>query len=70
MEIIKIDKWDAIIFFNQENKEYTITYAGKGGAIVFGSDLDAVKSKFIEAMQLSCAVKMFFDFISRCRKVG
>jgi len=58
METIKIDKigkWDAVVTFNDET--YTISYAYDGGAIVFDSDLEKAKIKFIQGMELFESLK-------------
>jgi hypothetical protein len=53
----KIGKWDAKIIFDEAQKQYTITYAGEGGAIVSDKDISECEKKFIKAMGLSEVVK-------------
>jgi hypothetical protein len=62
MEKIKIGKWDAIVFFDKENDLHTITYDGKGGAIISDTDLEVAKTKFVEAMNLAESVKKLLHF--------
>ena len=62
MERKKIDKWDAIIYFDEVEKLHTITYDGKGGAIICDSDLVKAQDGFIEAMNLAEAVNKFIQF--------
>jgi len=54
---VKIDAWDAILIFDDENNKYTITYSGSGGAIVSDYDLEVAKKKFIDGMTLAEATK-------------
>ena len=55
IEKIKIDKWDALVSYvknSVDGGEYTITYLGKGGAMVSDSDFEKAKAKFIEGMNV------------------
>lgn len=53
MERRKIDKWNAIIYFDEVDKVHTITFDGKGGAIISDADLIEAERKFIEGMHLA-----------------
>jgi len=53
----KIDKWDALIYL--EENEFTIAYSGRGGAIVSDSSYKKAEKKFIRAMKLS-------EFAKKC----
>jgi hypothetical protein len=58
----KIDKWDAIIFFDEDEKLYTITWSGKGGAIISDGNLEEAERKFIEAMNVAESVQKLLHF--------
>jgi len=53
----KIDKWDAIVLFDEIHKVYTIYYDGIGGAIISDKDLEIAEKKFAEMMELAKAVR-------------
>lgn len=56
----KIDKWDAHVFRDKDG--FTITFVGKGGAIMSGTTYKETEKKFIEAMHLAESVKKLMDF--------
>ena len=58
----KIGKWDVIIFFDEEEKIYTITWSGKGGAIISDANLEEAERKFIEAMSVAESVQKLLHF--------
>lgn len=62
MERIKIDKWNAIIYFDEVEKVHTITFDGKGGAIISDSNLVEAERKFIEAMHASESLGKLLHF--------
>lgn len=62
MKRIKIQNWDALVFFDGEYKQYTLTYAGVGGATVSDPNFMEAEIKFIEAMQLAESVGKLLHF--------
>lgn len=58
----KIDKWDAMIFFDEVDKLYTIMLNGKGGAITSDANLKEAERKFVEAMNVSDSVQKLLHF--------
>jgi hypothetical protein len=65
MERKKIDKWDAMISFDEKEKIYVICYDGEGGAIISDENLKVAESKFIEAMYLAEGVNKLLHFNER-----
>ena len=59
---IKIEKWDAFLIFDDENNQYTLSYAGEGGAICSDNELDTAIEKFKEMMHLAESVKKLNNF--------
>jgi hypothetical protein len=57
----KIEGWDAIIFLEEtpDERRFSISFAGKGGAIVSSHSYDRAERKFIRAMKLSEAIMKF-----------
>jgi hypothetical protein len=62
MERKKIDKWDAIIYFDEVEKMHTITFDGEGGAIISDASLIEAERKFIEGMHLAESVGKLLHF--------
>jgi hypothetical protein len=59
---MKIGKWDAMVHFDEAEKQYTISYVGEGGAIVSDVDISVAENKFIEAMGLAVSVGKLLHF--------
>lgn len=54
LKIEKIGKWLAFIAVDEDDsKLYSISYFGKGGALVNDTELEKAKDKFIRGMELS-----------------
>jgi hypothetical protein len=62
MEKRKIDKWDAIVVFDEEANVYIIAYDGSLGAIVSHEVLEEAEKKFIEGMRLGETVQKLLHF--------
>lgn len=56
-----IGKWDALVFLEEEEmgRIFSISYAGRGGAIVSDKSFKKAEKKFIRAMQLAEFVRKF-----------
>lgn len=52
--IIKIENYPTIIFFDKKTLVYTFCYGLSGGAIICGTDYEKTKKKYLEAMRLVC----------------
>lgn len=65
MQQVKIDNWDARIYYDTDNKVHTITYAGEGGAIVSHTNKKEGMKLWITAMQLSDRVTRLLNNIKK-----
>jgi hypothetical protein len=53
----QLKNWNAIIFINKDDNEYVIAHDGVGGAIIAHTNKEEAEHRWIDAMQLSDAVK-------------
>ena len=69
MKVITIGIWKAMVHLDKESGIYTVSYAGKGGTVVWDKDLDIAKEGFIEGMEFIELLNKLLK-LSGCRKVG
>ncbi len=61
----KIDKWNALVYYDEIENCYTITYDGKGGAIISDPVYSIAEKSFIEMMILGECVRKFNKFVKQ-----
>ena len=59
-EKVKLDKWEALIFYDKNEDCYTVCWTGKGGAIISNNDKDKAIEMWIKKMKLADSVKNNF----------
>ena len=61
---MKVEKVTVKAFIIEDKKEglYTVSLDGKGGPIISAPSLEEARSKFEEALKLSCAVQNLLAF--------
>lgn len=62
IEYKKLKNWDAIIFLNEKENEYVVAYNGVGGAIIAHTNKEEAEKRWIDAMQLSDAIRKLLYF--------
>lgn len=58
----KIDKWNAIVYFDDTEKEYAIAYNGQGGAIIAHKNRIEAEKRWTEAMVLAESIDKLLYF--------
>lgn len=60
--IENIGGYEAFVFYDEENGQYTVCYSGNGGAVMSDKSLVKAINKFKEGMQVAYAVKKLLSF--------